>query len=174
MPRRPRFRRPRYRQWAIFLVVSLVSLARVWWLSTEGTPAPLVEGVYHVRHVIDGDTLVLDSGHRIRLQGVDTPELARDQQPAEPFARAATEYTQAFVDGAGGILRVEFTDERLDRYGRTLAFLWSKELCLNEELVREGLAQARLDYRFSGVMRPRLRDAQQHAQATRIGIWSTN
>jgi len=44
---------------------------------------------------------------------------------------------------------------------------------LNEELVRAGLAHARLDYRYSGTMKRRLADAQDEARAAGRGLWSS-
>jgi endonuclease YncB( thermonuclease family) len=43
---------------------------------------------------------------------------------------------------------------------------------LNEELVRSGLAEARMDYRYSGTMKRRLADAQDEAKRRKRGMWS--
>lgn len=159
----------RYR---LLAVVASFAIARAVWLSLTPAPdAPLTEGEHLVARVIDGDTIVLTSKRRVRLQGIDTPEVARNGHPGKPWSAEATRFTQKFVDRAGGRVRLTFTDERLDRYDRVLAFVWSEDICLNEELVREGLAKARLDYRFTGIMRTRLRNAQDEAKASGAGIW---
>lgn len=154
-------------------MVLIACVLRVWDLAEQSSgPPPVAEGEHRVARVVDGDTLVLDTGVRVRLQGVDSPEAARDGLPAEPWADDATDFARRFVDQAGGVVRLTLTDERLDRYGRTLAFVWDGQRCLNELLVSEGLAQARLDYRFTGTMRRRLADAQRDAQDRAVGLWS--
>ena len=46
-----------------------------------------------VKRVIDGDTVVTDSGEKIRFLGVDTPELHHPDFPEQPYAREAMLYT---------------------------------------------------------------------------------
>ena len=69
-------------------------------------------------------------------------------------------------------MRLTFSLERQDRFDRFLAFVWDDDRMLNEELVRAGLAQARLDYRYSGLMKQRLAKAQDEARRAGRGIWS--
>lgn len=150
----------------------LVLAVRIASRTAATEPADLKAGTYTVRYVIDGDTLVLDNDARIRLQGIDTPEVARNGNPGEEWANEATNYSRAFVAQAGGAVRLTFGNERRDLYGRHLAFVWASERMLNEELVREGLAEARPDYRFAGRMKRRLLAAQNEAQTAHRGIWS--
>ena len=73
--------------------------------------------------VIDGDTLVLDTGEKIRLAGINSPELARENRPAEPLAKQAKSTLEGLlVDGRA---QVEVAQEAKDRYGRTLAYLFT-------------------------------------------------
>lgn len=133
----------------------------------------LPPGVYAVERVVDGDTLLLVDRHvRVRLQGVDAPEIANENHPAEPWASEATSLTQRFVRDAGGRVRLEIDGEATDQYGRSLAFVWNGDRLLNEELVRAGLAQARLGYDYSQAKKDRLRDAQRQAQRASRGQWS--
>lgn len=176
MPRRsakPRkFRRPLMGPlfWTVFAAIAV--FLRLFLSSDDAAPEVISEGFYRVRYVVDGDTFVLENGVRVRLQGIDTPEVARDGRPGEPFSDDAERFTKAFVDKARGEVRLTFGDERLDRYGRSLAFVWHGEVMLNEALVATGLAEARPDYRFSGRMKRRLMDAQRQAQARRVGMWA--
>ena len=128
--------------------------------------------MHTVRRVVDGDTLLLASGDRVRLQGIDAPESVRPEHPVEPWGPEASAFAKQFVDEAGGQVRLTFGNERIDRYDRFLAFVWRGERMLNEELVRAGLARARLDYHYSGPMKTRLQRAEQDAQDARRGIWS--
>jgi len=60
-----------------------------------------------VKRVVDGDTIVLQTGERVRLIGVDTPETKRPNTPVEYFGREATEFTRRMVEGkpGGGVIR---------------------------------------------------------------------
>lgn len=69
----------------------------------------------------DGDTLIMPGGERIRVMGVDTPEIKDAGCQAELAAAfVARDFAQAALDR--GPVRLERT--RLDRYGRTLAVVW--------------------------------------------------
>jgi micrococcal nuclease len=135
-------------------------------------PESLEEGIHEVRRVVDGDTLLLESGARVRLEGVDTPETVRENHPVEPWGPEASQYTKDFVREAGGRVRLTFGNERVDDYGRFLAFVWHGDRLLNEELVRAGLARAQLQWRYSTTMKRRFRLAEDEARAAQRGIWS--
>ena len=113
--------------------------------------------------VVDGDTLLLRDGTRIRLMGVDTPETVKPDTPVEPWGPEASEFTRDFV--AGGPVRLEFDRERTDRFGRHLAYVWVGNRMLNEELLRAGLARWEPGYHYSQAMKTRFRRAQREAPA---------
>src|SRR4051812_5580760 len=95
-----------------------------------------------VTRVIDGDTIdVLFRGRNldVRLIGVDTPETVAPSQPVECYGKAASDFTTRRLDRQP--VRLEFDVERLDRYGRTLAYVWQGERMFNEILLRRGFAQ---------------------------------
>ena len=85
----------------------------------------------YVARVLDGDTLVLDSGTRIRLLGLDAPE------SGEPFSAKAEEWLAG--KALGRQVAVASCEEK-DRYGRTLASVTLDGENLNLALLREGLA----------------------------------
>jgi micrococcal nuclease len=135
----------------------------------------LLPGDYQVLRVVDGDTLLLEHDRmRVRLQGIDTPETVKEDSPVEPWGPEASDFTKAFVREAGGMLRMEVDGEPLDQHGRHLAFAWSGERMLNEELVRNGLARATLQYNFGEPKKETLRRAQREAKRERLSIWSTS
>jgi micrococcal nuclease len=156
-----------------WILLAIVVAARLMYSSAsrEG-PESLVEGVHEVRRVVDGDTLLLTSGARVRLEGVDTPETVKENTPVESWGPEASEFTKEFVDRAGGRVGLTFPLERHDRYGRFLAFVWNGNELLNEELVRTGLAHAKLGYNYNSAIKRRLADAQKEAQREGRGIWS--
>jgi micrococcal nuclease len=172
--------RPARRYWrdhraaVVWLPCLLVVLWRFYALDSAPPPPELLEeGIHKVRRVIDGDTFVLASGARVRLQGIDTPETVLANSPVERWGPEASQFTKDFVHHAGGQVRLTFSLERKDRHDRFLAFVWNGDVMLNEELVRAGLAHARLDYRYSGPMKSRLAAAQDEARRAARGIWSS-
>jgi micrococcal nuclease len=159
----------------------LVALAayRVWQLSGQPAPEKLALDQHHVEQVIDGDTLTLKGGTRLRLIGVDTPETRfsrRSDGNDQPLARDALLFAERAVEGRQ--VRLQFDKERADQYGRILAYVWyfdresSEELLLNEELIRAGLAEALLRFPYSESMKRRFRAAQSEAKNAKRGIWS--
>ncbi|ROR34129.1 thermonuclease family protein [Inmirania thermothiophila] len=137
-----------------------------------GCLAGAADEVVRVRHVIDGDTLVLAGGRHLRLIGIDTPELGRDGRPDEPLAREARGRLEALVAGAQGRLRLRYDAERADGYGRLLAHaLLPDGRTVEEVLLREGLA-------VSLVVPPNVaglacyRRAEAEARSARRGLWA--
>lgn len=165
-----------YWGWALLLVLLVLQ-----WYIYPPVPGPpptptgrevLTEGTHRVRRVVDGDTLLMDSGARVRLEGINTPETVRENYPVEPWGPEASKFTKDFIARAKYDVRLTFGNDRLDDYGRYLAFVWDGERMLNEDLVRVGLAEARLGWNFSNNLKRRLRIAQDEAKRERRGIWS--
>jgi micrococcal nuclease len=95
------------------------------------------EGEARVDHVVDGDTLWLTGIGKVRLIGVDTPEVFGQ---AECFGREASEYAKRLLP-AGSRVRYELGVEERDRYGRALAYLWLADgRFVNRMLVARGYA----------------------------------
>ncbi|MDR2439153.1 MAG: thermonuclease family protein [Planctomycetaceae bacterium] len=142
--------------------------------------SPLKQGIWAVVHVVDGDTLDVVDGngvkHRIRLIGADTPEVVKPNTPPEPFGHEASEFTKRMITQTGNRVRVAFDGEQVDQYGRNLAMIYLQtpkgEIWLNELLIREGLAKALLQYRFSNEAKKRLQTAENKAKMERRKIWS--
>lgn len=178
MPTRVQYQR--WQQWIVVLAIVIVMFFA--WQYEQGVlEAPrlqrpvgeLLPGEYTVRRVVDGDTLLLDHKQvRVRLQGIDTPETVKPESPVEPWGPEATAFTRQFIEEAGGQVRLEIDGETVDRHGRHLAFVWHGEHMLNEELVRQGLAEAELTYDYSREKKDLLRAAENEARSANRGIWS--
>ena len=95
-----------------------------------------------VERVVDGDTLVVAGGHRVRLIGVDTPETKDPRKPVQCFGREASAYVSSLLGGGAGVRLVGDVEPR-DVYGRTLAYVYrlADGFFVNAALVREGYAQ---------------------------------
>ena len=179
-------RRVRRNSWPRVLVVLAVLMlvaVRVWYERDSFEPpasqnprradGTLQADQYRVLRVIDGDTLLLEYARtRVRLQGIDTPETVKKDTPVKDWGPEATQYTKRFVQDAEGRVRIEIDGEAVDRYGRQLVFVWHNDRLLNEELVRQGLARAKLAYDYSEAKKQQLRAAEDEAQRSRLGIWS--
>ena len=163
----------RRRRLVIAVVIAILFVVRAWQdLSRPEPPESLSEGPYTVERVVDGDTLLLTNGARLRLTGPDTPETVRPGHPIEPFGPEATQFTRQFVAETDGRIRLQLDRERVDKYGRFLGYVWVGDRMLNEELIRAGLATAETGFRYSSSMKTRFRRAEEEAKAAKRGIWS--
>jgi len=135
-------------------------------------PETLSEGTYRVERVVDGDTLLLANRARVRLQGIDTPESVQPNHSVEPFGPEASDFTRRFVAEGSGMVQLRFDRERVDKYGRFLAYVWVGDRMLNEELLLAGLATAETGFRYSAAMKDRFRRAEKEARAAGRGIWA--
>jgi micrococcal nuclease len=157
-------------------------LAVLWVVVSSGVPsrhqnnracAP-VGGIAVVQEVIDGDTVRLTSGERIRYIGIDTPEVrvrrhGRWVYAPEPFAEEASALNRRLVEGRR--VRLEADREPCDRYQRRLAYLFVDEVLVNAELVRQGLAVVNI-FPPNDKYQALLRNAQAGAQARHTGLWA--
>lgn len=123
-----------------------------------------------VERVVDGDTLLLANGERVRLLGVNTPETKHPSKPVEPFGEEASAFTRAMVEGR--TVRLELDRERRDAYGRILAYVYIDQRFLNEELIRAGLSFAQTRFPYSEQMKRRFKLAEAEARTHRRGLWS--
>ncbi|GHT21875.1 hypothetical protein FACS189419_03480 [Planctomycetales bacterium] len=140
----------------------------------------LKEGIWQVVHIADGDTIdVVDDNKekfRIRLIGANTPETVKPNTPVEPYGPEASALTKKMIDESGYKVRIAYDGDQIDKYGRSLAFVYLQlsqgEINLNELLVREGLAHAQLQYRFSKSAKQRLLQAEDEAKKSKKNLWS--
>ncbi|MBA3314619.1 MAG: thermonuclease family protein [Planctomycetota bacterium] len=176
--RRPAiYRRRRLPWWLIIIVAALIVASRYLpeHFEERGVAPPVEPSVadqeYVVRRVVDGDTLLLENRERVRLLGVDTPETVAPNRPVEPFGVAASEFTKRRIEGRR--VRLGFDKERIDRYGRILAYVYADDgTMLNEELIRAGLSKAQIQYPYSNAMKRRFREAEAEARENERGLWS--
>lgn len=131
----------------------------------EFGPVP-TEGI--VASVYDGDTVTLESGDKIRLRWVNTPEL----RPVEEYGEEARDAARDFLLGKKVTLVTDAADAR-DGYGRILAGLRTKEGDLSVHLAGLGLAHVFVIPPDDTDLEPLLK-AQERARAAGLGIWSTD
>jgi micrococcal nuclease len=124
---------------------------------------------YYVERVYDGDTLFLKDGMRVRLLGINAPELESRYRAEEAGGSAARDWLREQIEGQKA--RLEFDQERHDHYGRWLAYVFTVEgEHLNLRLVEEGLAAVNIippNLKYSRA----LMQAQEQAEAAKQGLW---
>ncbi|WP_407275678.1 thermonuclease family protein [Halothiobacillus sp. DCM-1] len=171
---------PRRLRWGVFLWLVGFALGQCPLAGAEvACPAPgsAAESAV-VAYVDDGDTVKLSDGRRVRLAGIDAPEVAhsayndRPATPAEPFGEASRAALQAILARSHNRLRVQPGAEGTDRYGREMAYLYTPGgQSIQQLLLADGLAMA-------VYMPPNLALAdcltatEQTARAARRGIWA--
>lgn len=127
--------------------------------------------VVTVSRVVDGDTIevspAVDGIQDVRLIGMDTPETYGG---TEPLGDQASSYTTGALTGRH--VALEFDEERIDPYGRVLAYVWtSGNVIFNSQLVRRGLAQV-ATFPPNTKYVNQFKAIQQQARAENRGIWS--
>jgi micrococcal nuclease len=153
-----------------FLQVLLISLAAVFDSQPLSARVARSEAVL-VRTVVDGDTIDVASVGRVRLLGIDAPEIGRGLDTAAPFAREARERLTSLI--LHRWVRLEQEGAPVDVYDRRLAYVLTEDgAFINAVLVREGLARVTARLPLSRL--PELQRAEAEAQAFRRGMWGAS
>lgn len=135
-------------------------------------PADRIDEQVRVASIPDGDTLHLTDGRRVRLIGVNTPEVAHDGRPAEALADEAHALLQRLVREVDGHVGLRLGEEPRDRHGRLLAhvFLPGGE-SIEARLLAEGLA-TRIAIPPNLWGQTCLAQAEDAARAAGRGLWA--
>ena len=155
----------------------LFGLAALVWFKTQANgPAPLpvdpTAGLesWQVVKVTDGDTIKVQRGGeelRIRFCGIDAPE--KDQA----LGSEATALLRELVDQSGGQVLIDPVER--DRYGRTVAEVWSDEVGLfNSELVGQGMAFVYERYVWDCPSREAIEASGDRAEEQVLGVWAVD
>ncbi len=105
-----------------------------------------------VKRVVDGDTIQLENGERLRLIGIDTPEMHdssklyrdsrktnQDVETIKKLGKKSYEFTRSLIEGKR--IRLEFDVEKHDKYSRLLGYVYLKDgTFVNAEIVKSGFA----------------------------------
>ena len=145
---------------------------------------------YKIVDVVDGDTIDverldgeksfnMDKIVRVRLIGINTPELVDSRRPIECFGREASEYMKDLVEGRVAALETDDSQGLVDKYGRVLAYVYIKEsgiqnnniLFINEEAIKKGYAY---EYTYGTPYRYQsdFKFAETFAKQKYVGLWS--
>lgn len=123
-----------------------------------------------VTRVIDGDTIELADGRRVRYIGIDTPEIVDPRKPVECFGKESSEENRRLVDSKTVRLEKDVSDT--DTYRRLLRYVFVDDQMVNESLVRGGFAHSST-YPPDIKYQDRLQQAEQEARDNKSGLWGS-
>jgi micrococcal nuclease len=132
-------------------------------------------GPYEVLYVIDGDTLSLsidNADTRVRLIGLDSPEVDGPYTQQECFSEEASVYMTQLVDGQSVYLEYDPSQDRIDAYGRLLVFVFLEDgTNVAAEMIKKGYAR---EYTYRGVpymYQEQFQKNEALARASEQGLW---
>ena len=155
----------RFRRAVLFLFAFVVLLGG----SASSCASPrMVEG--EVSRVIDGDTITLTTREgtklRVRLYGIDAPEVRHGKMAGQPYGKEAKKALAALT--LGRRVTVEIVD--IDVHRRTVGVVRRSGVDINLGMVRSGYAWAYRRY-LSAPYASRYLDAEREARERRLGLW---
>ena len=136
---------------------------------TENTISPIEdtntwgEDILICTSVIDGDTFKLETGEKVRLIGIDAPELT------QPGGKESREYLAQLILNKGITLEKGYEDR--DKYNRLLRFVYIGNTCINEEMIKQGYAEARY---LTDSIREHYIQLEIEAETAKAGLWHDN
>jgi len=143
---------------AFLLISALLIGVSATWCSEE----------YEVVRVLDGDTIVLNNGERVRLIGVDTTEKSHPLKPVEYFSEEATQFTKRLLEGKK--VKLEYGKERRCKYGRLLAYVYLLDgTFVNAEIIKKGYGFAYTKYPFK--YKDQFVSLEKEAERNKQGYW---
>ena len=126
-------------------------------------------GYYRIAKVYDGDTVLLSDGRKIRLLGINTPEVSHKDKKADAGGNEAKQWLISKLES--NKVRLVTDVEKTDKYGRILAHLFTEtKEHINLQLVEAGLAEVTI-YPPNLLYAEQLIKAQDKAELEKRGIW---
>lgn len=123
-----------------------------------------------VKRVVDGDTIELENGEKVRYIGINTPESVKVNSPVECFGKEASAKNKELVEGKSVRLEKDISDK--DRYGRLLRFVYLEDgSFVNDVLVRDGYARAST-FPPDVAKAEEFKLAEREARENKRGLWA--
>ena len=149
----------------------LILTALLIFLAAASYAAPIRTVTATITKITDGDTVqaVTPEGTKlkVRLYGIDAPEMSKGKIPGEPFGKDSRDYLTALVSQK--TVQVEIRD--IDHYRRMVAILWLGDRNMNMEMLSAGMAEAYEEY-LKPPYRTHFFQVEEEAKAQGKGIWS--
>ena len=174
---------PKEYSWLQAAVLLVVAVAFAGFTAFSGSKhASAVNEYLYVERVVDGDTLKLSNGERVRLIGIDTPEVhqsdkllrdakksGKDVKTIQSLGQKASDFVKSMC--AGKKVRLEFDVQKKDRYGRLLAYVYLEDgAFVNAKILEEGYAQT-LTIPPNVKYAEKFVELQRNARDNRKGLW---
>lgn len=123
--------------------------------------------LHEVHKVYDGDTIELDDGRKIRLIGVDAPEVTSPYSKEEPFGPESKRHLEKLLFGEKVYIKTGAA--QFDKYGRTLGYVYVGDTLINGRMIKDGWARAyrRFDYKYKDLFLT----YEKEARAKGTGMW---
>lgn len=147
----------------------VVAFAALFFSLPSNASPPSAQGPYSVKQIVDGDTFILADGRKVRLLGVDAPELHHPVLPLQRFAREAADHLSTLLRGGGILLEFDPGVEK-DEYGRLLAYVRAGDVPVNERMVENGYAYVYTRRNCSRTAE--FLSAENRARRTKRGMWA--
>lgn len=122
-----------------------------------------------VKRVVDGDTIEIEGGQKIRYIGIDTPETIHPDKPVQCFGIEASLKNKEMVEGK--LVRLEKDVSETDKYGRLLRYVYIGDTLINDFLVRQGFANSST-YPPDIKYHDQFHKAEEEARGNNRGLWS--
>lgn len=122
---------------------------------------------------VDGDTanfIINSEKVKFRFLAIDTPETVHPTKGSEAYGKNASEFTCNKLTN-GNLIEIEYEDNKLDKYGRSLGWIWVDGTLLQEELVSIGYAEVAYIY-GSYKYTSKLCEVEKDAIQNNLGMWS--
>lgn len=123
------------------------------------------EKTFNVTEIIDGDTIEIEAGQKVRLLGINSPE------ENEFYYQNAKDRLEKLVEGK--LVKLETSSEDKDRYGRLLRYIFVDDTFINLQLVKEGYATVYIvspDEKYY----LEFKKAEKEAKESKLGLWGTS
>lgn len=125
--------------------------------------------IVKVARVIDGDTIEIEGGERVRYIGIDTPETVDPRKTVQCFGVEASKKNKELVEGKTVRLEKDITDR--DKYKRLLRYVWLGDTLVNLALVQDGFARS-YSYPPDIKYQNKFVAAERQAREVKLGLWN--
>lgn len=127
------------------------------------------QDIVKVTRVIDGDTIEIEGGQKIRYIGIDTPETVHPDKTVQCFGKEASAKNSELVKGKSVTLEKDVSET--DKYGRLLRYVYAGDIFVNDYLLRQGYAHSS-SYPPDIKHQDELTQAEAQARENNRGLWA--
>ncbi len=164
----------------ILLIAAIILVVLATYVVTRKTTAPnrsaevsqeatAFSEMTRVTYVVDGDTIEIEGGRRVRYIGIDTPEISGHGTKEECYGAIARDENSSLVNGKTVRLVRDVSDK--DAYGRLLRYVYVGNEFINDVLVRQGFAVAE-PVKPDTLFAKQFLSAQNEAKQNGRGLWA--